>query len=95
MPAKAETFSVRLPDEVKAQVEELVRLTNRSRSFIVKEAVTSSMRDRVDYIRELDEAVTSAQSGVGHSSEQIFGWMRSWGTEAELASPAPDIKPAR
>ena len=76
-------------------VEELARHTNRSRSFIVEEAVMSSMRDRADYIRELDEAVKSAQSGVGHSSEQIFSWMRSWGTEAELASLVPDIKPAR
>lgn len=92
MPAKADTFSVRLPDEVKKQVEDLARLTNRSRSFIVKEAVASYMRDHSRTIRELDEAVKSAESGTGHSADQIFGWMRSWGTDRELPSPAPDIK---
>ena len=87
MPAKAGTFSVRLPDEVKRQVEELARLTNRSRSFIVKEAVSTYMRERADHIRDLDEAMKSAESGTGHSGEQIFGWMRSWGTAKEHPSP--------
>jgi len=44
---------------------------------------------------ELDEAVKSIESGVGHSSEQIFAWLNSWGTEAELPSPEPDIRPIR
>jgi predicted transcriptional regulator len=95
MPAKADTFSVRLPDNVKTQVEELARLTKRSRSFIINEAVSTYMQDRADYIRDLNEAVKSAESGVGHSSEQIFGWMRSWGTANELPSPAPDILPRK
>jgi predicted transcriptional regulator len=95
MPSKAETFSVRLPDAVKTQVDELARLTKRSRSFIVQEAISTYVQDRADYMRELDEAVKSAESGNGHSGEQIFGWMRSWGTANELASPEPDIHPVK
>jgi hypothetical protein len=53
------------------------------------------VQDRADYMRELDEAVKSAESGIGHSGGQIFGWMRSWGTADELASPEPDIHPAK
>lgn len=94
MPSKAETFSVRLPDEVKVQLDELAVLTKRSRSFLVQEAVTSYVKDRAAYLRDIDSAVLSAESGLGHSGEQIFGWMESWGTDREQPSPAPDIKPA-
>lgn len=95
MPSKADTFSVRLTDDVRRQVDQLARLTKRSRSFIVKEAVETYMRGRADYIRALDEAMKSAESGVGHSSAQIFGWMKSWGRPDERASPSPDVRPAK
>ena len=95
MPAKAETFSVRLSDEVRQQVDQLARLSKRSRSFIVNEAVETYMRGHADYIRDLDAAVKSAESGVGHSGAQIFGWMKSWGMQKEIASPAPDVRPAK
>ncbi len=92
MPIKAETFSVRLPDEVKPQIDHLARLAKRSRSSIVKEAVDCYLRDRAAYLRDLDAAVTSAESGVGHSGEQIFSWMKSWGSLNELPSPDPDVR---
>ncbi len=93
MSSKAETFSVRLPNDVKYQVDELARLTKRSRSFIIKEAVDTYMSDCADRTRELEKAVKSAETGVGHSSEQILAWMKSWGTDNELPSPEPDIQP--
>ena len=95
MPVKSETFSVRLSEDVRQQVDDLARLSKRSRSFIVNEAVETYMRGRADYIRDLDAAVKSAESGVGHSGAQIFGWMKSWGMQKEIASPAPDVRPAK
>jgi predicted transcriptional regulator len=95
MPAKADTFSVRLPDDVKTQVDHLAKLTRRSRSFIVNEAVSQYMRERTDYVRELDAAVKSAESGIGHSGGQIFDWMKSWGSDNEQPSPLPDIVPLK
>ncbi len=92
MPSKAETFSVRLPDETKKQVDLLARLTKRSRSYIVKEAIQSYVRERGAYLEDLDAAIVSAESGIGHSGDQIFSWMKSWGTPDELPSPAPDIR---
>ncbi len=93
MPSKAETFSVRLSDSVKSQVDELARLSKRSRSYIVQEAIASYVQDRAAYLREIDEAVLSAESGLAHSGEQIFGWMKTWGTDNEMPSPQPDITP--
>jgi predicted transcriptional regulator len=91
MPAKAETFSVRLPEGVRSQVDEIARVTKRSRSFIINEAVALYVRDRAAYARELDEAVKSAQSGVGHSADQVFAWMDAWSAGDKQPLPPPDI----
>jgi predicted transcriptional regulator len=48
MPSKSETFSVRLADALKTQIDELARATKRSRSFIVQEAVSSHLQDRAN-----------------------------------------------
>jgi predicted transcriptional regulator len=87
------TFSVRLPDALRDDVDALAELTKRSRSYIVKEAVAIYMKDRTAYLRDLNEAVADAESGYGHSAEQVFDWMNTWGTEDETSAPAPDIRP--
>jgi predicted transcriptional regulator len=91
MPSAAETFSVRLPDATRKNVDKLATLTKRSRSFIINEAVEAYVNDRIAYIADLDAAVHSAETGPSHSGEQIFKWMRSWGQSDELPSPQPDI----
>ncbi|MBC8036223.1 MAG: ribbon-helix-helix protein, CopG family [Rhizobiales bacterium] len=93
MPTTAETFSVRLPEDLKNEVDALAKLTKRSRSFIIKEATAAYVEEQRDYLKAIDEALVEAKSGVGHSSEQVFRWMRSWGTEDEYALPEPDIRP--
>ncbi len=80
-----------MPNDVKHQVDELARLTKRRRSFIVKEAVDSCMNNCTIHAQELEESLKSAESGVGHSSDQIFWWMKSWGTENKLPFPDPYI----
>jgi predicted transcriptional regulator len=91
MATTSDTFSVRLPEELRKQVDDYAKLTKRSRAFVVKEAVDAFMRQHAGYLRELDEALESAKSGVGHSSEQIFSWMRTWGTPHEYPLPRPDV----
>lgn len=95
MPAKAVTFSVRLPDEVSSQVDEIARATKRSHAVIIEEAVALYVRDRAVYARELDASVKSARSGVGHSAEQVFEWMDSWAAGDKRPLPAPDVIPQK
>jgi predicted transcriptional regulator len=94
MTPMAHPVSVRLEDRNKENVDRFAKMTRRSRSFIINEAVEEYLRDRVRYLTELDEAVEDAHSGYGHSSEQIHTWMESWDTDHELASPEPDILPS-
>ena len=49
------------------------RFAKRSRSFVVNETVAAYLKDRIRYLDELNEAVVDAQSGYGHSSEQMAG----------------------
>lgn len=93
MPARAENLSVRLNAEVKDRVDELARITKRSRSFIINEAVETYVRDQGDFVREVQAAVKSAQSGIGHSKEQVFSWLDSLAEGKKLPIPAPDIFP--
>lgn len=93
MPANAETFSVRLPDDLRSEVDALAKLTKRSRSFVIKEAVAAYVQDHHDYLKAIDAALKEAESGVGHSGEQVFRWMRSLGTQDEYPLPEPDIRP--
>jgi predicted transcriptional regulator len=95
MPSNAETFSIRLPDVTRKNVEKLAAMTQRSRSFIINEAVEAYVKDRLAYVSDLDKAIASADTGVGHSGAQIFDWMQSWGQADELQSPKPDLPKLR
>ncbi len=95
MPNNAENTKVQLPDAIRKNVEKLATLTQRSHSGIINEAVEVYVNDRLAYVTDLDRAVASTETGIGHSGEQIFSWMRSWGQSNELLSPKPDLpKPA-
>jgi len=89
----AQPVSIRLENQNKANLDRFAKMTKRSRSFVINEAVEAYLKDRIHYLHELNEAVADAQSGYGHSSEQIHTWMQSWGTENEHPAPNPDITP--
>ncbi|HEY5598466.1 MAG TPA: ribbon-helix-helix protein, CopG family [Kiloniellales bacterium] len=93
MTSTAETFSVRLPDELRSEVDRLAVLTKRSRSFIVKEAVAAYVEDRRDYLKAIDEAVQEADKGIFVSGEAAFKWLDSIGTVDEKPVPQADILP--
>jgi predicted transcriptional regulator len=86
------TFSVRLPESLRREVDEFAKATKRSRSFIVKEAVEAYMQEQRAYLAAIDEALREAdESGEFVSWEATLRWMRSWGTPDELPPPEPDI----
>ncbi|GLS17868.1 hypothetical protein GCM10007874_08840 [Labrys miyagiensis] len=93
MPSKADTFSIRLPDDLKRDVARLATATRRSRAFIVKEAVAAYVEDQRDYLAALDEAAEEADKGIFVSEDRALSWLRSLGTEDEKPLPEADIGP--
>lgn len=81
------TFTVRLPEKLRDDVEKFASLTKRSRSYVVKEAVASYMEDRLAYLQELDEAIASIDTQPTYPAEEVFAWMRTWGSDEETTLP--------
>lgn len=94
-----ETFSVRLPPELKRELEEYAKATQRSSAFIVKEAVEAHLAERRAYLAAIEEAEKEADAGILISGEKVIEWLDSWGTPNEKPMPEPDIflkrKPAK
>ena len=90
---RAETLSIELSEETARQVDQIARASGRSRSAVIAEAVETYVEDQAAYLEGIDAALQSIEGGQGHSSGQIFAWIRSWGTDEERPSPEPDIRP--
>lgn len=89
----SETFSVRLPEEIKRELEEYARATQRSSAFVVKEAIEAHLAERRAYLAAIEAAEREADEGVFVSGEAVIQWLESWGKENELPPPEPDIFP--
>lgn len=90
--ASNETFSVRLPPEIKRELEAYAKATQRSSAFIVKEAIEAHLADRRAYLAAIEESLHEAEeTGEYVSWEAAREWLRSWGQPDELPPPKPDI----
>jgi predicted transcriptional regulator len=93
MTESATTFSVRLPADLREAVDDYARATNRSRAFVIKEAVVGFMEEQSAYMAAIDEALIEADKGVFVSGEAVMEWLESWGTDNVKPMPEPDIFP--
>jgi predicted transcriptional regulator len=65
------TFSVRLLDDLKREVDQLAKVTKRSRAFVVKEAVAAFIEEQRAYLAAIDEALEKAEHRAFVSGEQL------------------------
>jgi predicted transcriptional regulator len=89
----SETLTLRLSPETKRELEAYARATQRSRAFIVKEALEAHLEERRAYLASIEEAEREADEGVFMSGEAVVKWMQSLGKDEELPTPKPDIFP--
>ncbi len=75
--------TVRLKEQNREDIDRFSKLTKRSRSFIVNEAVELYMKNRIHYLEELNEAVASIDTEPTYPAEEVFTWMKTWGTDDE------------
>lgn len=86
------TFSVRIPDDLRKEVDALARANKRSRAFLVKEALQAYVDEQKAHRDAIAEAIREAdESGEFISWEATGRWLKSWGTPDELPPPEPDI----
>ena len=82
--------SVRLPEDLADQVEELAGKLQRSKSWIINEA----LRDYIERAegdaqrwRETLKALDSVRAGKLIDGDAVDKWIGSWGTDKELPPP--------
>ena len=86
-------LSVRVPEELKEQLEFLSGATKRSKAYLATEALNEYVRRNAWKAKELLAAVTEADKGVFISHEAIVAWGDSRGSDHELPPPEADIFP--
>lgn len=77
------TFSVRLPNDLKRDIDAYASETQRSRSFIVKEAIAAYLGERSEYLKQLNAAVDSIETQPTYDFDSVKSWTKTWGTDAE------------
>lgn len=83
--------TVRLGQEVEAELDALADKLQRSRSWLINLALKEFLeRQQVEQQRwqETLSAIDSVAAGQVVSGEAVHAWLRSWGTPDESAPPA-------
>ncbi len=82
--------SVRLPDELAEQLEQLADKLHRSKSWLISEAVKDFIA-RADEDRrrwqETLEALDAVKAGQLIDGDQVDAWLSRWGSDDELPPP--------
>jgi predicted transcriptional regulator len=84
-------LSVRVPKQLKEQLDYLSRSTKRSKAYLAAEALGDYVKKNAWRAKELHEALKEADKGVFVSHEAMLAWADSLGTDKEVPPPKPDI----
>ena len=86
-------FTMRLDPELKDWLETEAKRSDRSASYVAKQAI-QALKDKTEAKAQIiREAIAEADKGVFISEEKMNAWMDSWDTDGELPPPQPDIFP--
>jgi predicted transcriptional regulator len=81
-------FSIRLPPDQLEHLDELTRLTRRSRNALIAQAVGRYIAEETAFIQAARDATDEAldPDAVLVPHEAVRTWLLSWGTDAEDAA---------
>ncbi len=82
--------SVRIQEDLKEPLEELAGKLQRSRNWLINEAVKeyiSRQESESTKWKETLEAIASVKNGDIVDGEEVHVWMESWGKENEQKPP--------
>ena len=85
----AVTLSVRIPPEMRVQLDELSNATGRTKSFLAAAAIESYLEVQAWQVNAIKKAVEKANSKnakfVDHN--KVTDWVNSWGNEDKRDMP--------
>jgi len=87
-----ERLSLRIDANLKKNLELEARREERSASYLAVKAIEAMLRERAEKRAAIRAAVSEADKGAFISHEAMDAWVSSWGENAELPPPEPDIQ---
>lgn len=91
--ATSNPTTVRLKDKNREYMDRFSKLTKRSHSHIMNEALEAYLPERMAYLAELNRAVVEAKTGPNFAAEEVFSWMDTWGTDDETTLEEANLTP--
>ncbi|MBX2809845.1 MAG: ribbon-helix-helix protein, CopG family [Cellvibrionaceae bacterium] len=84
-------LGVRLDEQLESRLEALAEKTQRSKSYLAKEALTLYIEEEERKQRENDLTVARweeyQETGETVSNDDMMKWLSSWGTDQESSCP--------
>lgn len=83
------TLSVRIPQKMQEQLNELSQATGRTRSFLTTEAIESYLEIQAWQVSGIKNAIKKADEKGAHFVEHkaVQEWLNSWGTAQKKGKP--------
>ena len=81
------TMSIKLPLKLKDQIELLARVTQRSASFCIVEAIQAYVEKESWQIDAIKNAIKNADRGRIIEHTEVVQWVENWDTEHEKETP--------
>ena len=82
--------SVRMPDQLIDKVEAIADKLDRSKGWVIKDAVSQyieRMERREQMLKETRNALSDIEAGNVVDGEEVMDWIESWGKSDEKKSP--------
>lgn len=74
-----QSLSVRIPEEMAGQLEDLAKVTGRTKSFLIVEALSELLERELWQIREIKQALTEADNNDFATDEEMAAFEKKWG----------------
>jgi RHH-type rel operon transcriptional repressor/antitoxin RelB len=80
---KAQTVSARLDQETAKKLDQLVKATARSKSYLVAEAIETYIKDQSWQIEAIREGIKEADKGEFATDKEVRKTFKKWGVNED------------
>lgn len=85
----SQTVSVRLDEDVLQQLDMMAKAADRSRAWLMAQAITQYVAHEAWQIEAINQALTKLAGGNARFAEHaaVAQWLSGWGTDEETERP--------
>lgn len=86
--ARSRLISFRADEEVNELLDQLVKATDRTKTWHIKEALRKYLDLHAWQVEEVRKALEDVESGRLIDNDDVYQWISSWGEDNEGEAPA-------